>query len=263
VDQREAPAEQDLGGTPILSQDSAGWSTAPDEPREDETRRRGLLSFFAELPVLILIAFVLALLLKTFLVQAFFIPSSSMEPTLQIGDRVLVNKVVHHLREPRRGELLVFTERGEEPLTEPDRNAVARLIESLTAGLGLAPPDERDFIKRVIGLPEETVEIRDGTVYADGVAVPEATLTEGGYLSAEDLTDFGPLEIPAGEYFMLGDNRPQSADSRFTLGTIPEEDVVGRAFVVIWPVDRLARLSIPDYRTATLAPAPAEAGSGS
>jgi signal peptidase I len=256
VDSREAPVGVEVGGTATPQPDDRERSTSSGERPSSGTSRRSTLSFFAELPILILIAFVLALLLKTFLVQAFFIPSSSMEPTLQIGDRVLVNKVVHHLREPRRGELLVFTERGELADVEPDRNLLVRFVDSLTAGLGLAPADERDFIKRVIGLPEETIEIRDGIVYADGVAVPEATVTEGGYLSASDPSDFGPVEVPAGEYFMLGDNRPHSADSRFTLGTIPEEDIVGRAFVVIWPFARLATLPIPDYQTATLAPSP-------
>jgi signal peptidase I len=189
---------------------------------------------------------VLALLLKTFLVQAFYIPSSSMEPTLDIGDRVLVNKVVHHLREPRRGEVVVFTERGAAPPT-PQGNVVTRMLRSLAEGLGMARPDERDFIKRIIGLPGETLEYRDGVIYIDGSPLPESPTSQGGYLSGPDFAPFGPITIPEGEYFMMGDNRPSSADSRSLLGTIPREDIVGRAFVVIWPFSEARRLQIADY----------------
>lgn len=203
-------------------------------------------SFFAELPVLIIIAFVLALVMKTFLVQAFYIPSSSMEPTLEVGDRVLVNKLSFRFREPRRGEIVVFTEHNG-PVATPSENPVRRLLDSLSSGLGFARSNERDFIKRIVGLPGETVEVRDGTVYIDGEPIAEAPQSEGGYLSARDLQPFGPYTVPEGEYFMMGDNRPNSADSRYSMGTIPREDIIGRAFVVIWPLGRLDTLPIAGY----------------
>ncbi|HVL99989.1 MAG TPA: signal peptidase I [Egibacteraceae bacterium] len=211
---------------------------------EEEARERGR-SFFAELPVLILVAFVLALLLKTFLVQAFYIPSSSMEPTLHIDDRVLVNKLSYQLREPRRGELVVFTERVEG--ADGHRSVGERVMHFLSSGLGVARPDERDYIKRIIGLPGETVEMRNGVVRINGEPLPEATTEDGGYLSAPDHTPFGPVEVPSGHYFMMGDNRPNSADSRSSLGPIAGEDLVGRAFVVIWPLQRVDTLPIADY----------------
>lgn len=212
-----------------------------------EPERRG---FFAELPLLIGIAFVLALLLKTFLVQAFFIPSASMEPTLLIGDRVLVNKVVYKLRDPQRGEIVVFSDQDAFGVEQAPVNPLVRFVRSIGSGLGLAAPDEKDFIKRIMGLPGDTIEMRNGVVLVDGEPLPEAATDKGGYLSSRDLNDFGPVTVPAGEYFMMGDNRPNSSDSRFGLGTIPRKDIVGRAFVTIWPVTRLSTLGNVSYVAA-------------
>ena len=212
--------------------------------------------------MLILIAFVLAVVLKTFLVQAFYIPSGSMEPTLAVGDRVLVNKVVYDLRDPRRGEIVVF---GEDPVAvgEDVDGPLQRFARSLAAGLGLVPPAEKDFIKRVIGLPGDTIEQRGGRIYLDGQPLPETTVAEGGYLSARDpQNDFAPVTVPQGEYFVMGDNRPNSADSRFSLGTVQREDIIGRAFVVIWPLSHLAVLDSPDYPAQALAPPPDRGAAG-
>jgi signal peptidase I len=195
--------------------------------------------FLTELPVLVLVAFALALLMKTFLIQAFFIPSSSMEPTLLINDRVLVNKVTYELREPRRGEVVVFREAD---AIGDDRGVGERLWDGLTSGLGVVPPTEKDFIKRIIGLPGDTVEMRDGVVYVNEEALVEAPSSEGGYLSSRDFSSYGPATVPEGQYFMMGDNRPASADSRSSLGTIPRDDIVGRAFVIIFPFTRAGTL---------------------
>jgi signal peptidase I len=204
-------------------------------------------SFFSELPVLMLIAFGLALLLKTFLVQAFYIPSRSMVPTLFVGDRVLVDKVVYDRRDPRRGEIVVFSHPdGTEPL-QRDRNTLTRLLRSAASGLGFGLPGERDFIKRIIGLPGDEVEMRNGLVYVNRKVLPEALTTEGGYLGARDRNDFGPVKVRPGHYFMMGDNRPDSDDSRGSLGQIPREEVVGRAFVIIWPFPHARTLPPPGY----------------
>lgn len=215
--------------------------------RRREAQRRSKVSFFAELPVLVLVAFVLALLLKTFLVQAFYIPSESMLPTLAVGDRVLVNKLAHDFREPERGEVVVFSHEDAVPGAEPHNNPVVRTLQSLASGLGFVQSGESDFIKRIIGLPGETIEMREGIVHVDGEPVPEAAQDSGGYLSRPDLVDFGPVEIPEGHYFLMGDNRPNSSDSRSLLGTIHRDDIIGRAFAVVWPLDRLESLSIPEY----------------
>ncbi len=231
----------------------AKWSSsnapegAADEPVEDRKHR----SFFAELPVLIAIAFILALLLKTFLIQAFYIPSASMEPTLLVGDRVLVNKIVFQIREPRRGEIVVFTK--DDGTAQPQGNLVERFLRSLSTGLGVAHTGEKDYIKRIIGLPGETIEMRNGVVIVDGTKVPEALTTQGGYLAERDPNDFGPAKVPKGHYFMMGDNRQNSSDSRFPqLGTIPREKIIGRAFVTIWPFDRFNTLSGASYEGSGL-----------
>lgn len=217
-----------------------GTARKPERTPEAPPPQR---SFLAELPVLVFVAFVLALLLKTFLIQAFYIPSESMLPTLEVGDRVLVNKVVYELREPRRGEVVVFRDDGGLTGIPDQRSFPQRAIDFLTSGLG-APPSERDFIKRIVGLPGETLEVRDGVVLIDGEPIPEEAVSDGGYLMARDLADFGPVTIPAAEYFVMGDNRPNSADSRSALGTIPADNLVGRAFVIVWPLNRADTLPI-------------------
>lgn len=218
-------------------------STDP-RPHEGSTVRR-VGGFLAELPVLLLVAFVLALLLRSFLVQAFFIPSESMVPTLEIGDRVLVNRLAFRLGEPERGEIVVFADRA--GAERNNANPLAGGLRSLAAGLGLAPPSEQDFIKRVIGLPGETIEIDDGVVFIDGEPLPESATAEGGYLSTLDRSSMDPIRIPEGEYFVMGDNRPRSSDSRSLLGTIDRDQLIGRAFVLVWPFDRARVLSVPGY----------------
>jgi signal peptidase I len=208
-------------------------TAAPQPPR----------SFLAELPVLVLVAFILALLLKTFLVQAFYIPSESMVPTLEVGDRVLVNKVVYSLRDPERGEVVVFRDDNGFASLE-SRSVAQRVRDFLTSGLG-AQPSERDFIKRIIGLPGETIEVDDGLVYINGVPLEEDLYGQGGYLREPDVSDFGPQVVPEGSYFMMGDNRRHSADSRTSaMGAISRDELLGRAFVIIWPLSRVDTLPI-------------------
>jgi signal peptidase I len=215
-------------GTPGSAEPAARtWSSA--EGSSPEPRHRSVLSFLRELPVLIVLAFALAIVIKTFVVQAFFIPSSSMESTLAPGDRVLVLKV---LDEPSRGDVIVFAD----PLgrSEEDRGLVGGFVHWLSQTLGFARPEDEDFIKRVIGLPGEVVELRNGRLFVDGRRVPEPYLT-----GRPDTRDYGPVEVPPDSLFVLGDNRLNSNDSRFGLGFIPMDKVIGRAFVIIWPPSRV------------------------
>ena len=199
----------------------------------DRDEPHSLGAFLRELPVLIVIAFALAIVLKTFIVQAFYIPSGSMEPTLEPGDRVLVVKAFDT---PERGDIIVFE--NPRPGRQPDRGLVGGFLHWLSEGLGFARPADEDFIKRVIGLPGETVELRNGTVYVNGLAIEEPYLQ-----GPPDTRDFGPVKVPRGKLFVLGDNRLNSNDSRYGLGFVPRDKVVGEAFVVIWPPSRIGWLS--------------------
>lgn len=172
-------------------------------------------------------ALVVALVIKTFLIQAFYIPSGSMEPTLEIGDRVLVNKLSYRVHDVNRGDLVVFeANEGEGDCGQPLSAAAAAASES-----GI-----KDLIKRVIGLPGETVEGRDGQLLVDDHVLVEPYLPEG-----VTTMDFDPVEIPQGCVWVMGDNRGDSRDSRF-FGPIDEDQIVGRAFVRVWPLDSLGFL---------------------
>lgn len=206
-------------------------------PPEEE--RRGPLSFLKELPGLIIIALVLALLIKSFLVQAFYIPSESMVPTLRDGDRVLVNKLVLTVRDPRRGEIVVF----ENPrLQEEDRNPLSAVWHWVTEGLGFSVDPNKDFIKRVIAIPGDTIEVRGGRVFVNGARLQEPYLERN-----RDRSDFAPYTVPPDTYFMMGDNRANSQDSRSqAVGPVPREKIVGKAFVILWPPSRFEWLGAGD-----------------
>lgn len=214
------------------SDDEVG--SLPADPFEDAAasdgkRKRDPLPFWLELPLLILVALVIAVVIKTFLFQAFWIPSSSMEDTLEINDRVLVNKLSYRLGDIGRGHVVVFDDpRG---TVEDDEPFLRAVIRNVAEAIGLSTP-RSEFIKRVVGLPGETVEIRNNTVFVDGEALGEPYVRSGSVMP-----DFGPLTVPDGEIFVMGDNRSASQDSRF-FGPIPEGDIVGRAFVIIWPPGR-------------------------
>jgi signal peptidase I len=205
-------------------------STAQDgdpSTREDRGRTR---RFVGSTPFLILVALAIAIVVKSFLVQAFYIPSASMEPTLAIGDRVFVNKLAYDLGDVGRGDVIVFE--NPSPGAVPDRGVVDGFLHWLGEGIGVAQPENEDFIKRVVGLPGETIEIRDDVVYIDGEPLDEPYLTRR---ARAQTGDYPLTEIPEDALFMMGDNRANSLDSRFSLGFVPVDAVVGQAFVIIWP----------------------------
>lgn len=227
--------------TPSEDGQATGTVERADEPEKKESEgkedRGGIAGFFRELPGLIIIAFALALLIKTFLIQAFYIPSQSMVPTLKVGDRVLVNKLVYDFGEIQRGDVIVF----ENPhLQEPDRNVFESVWDWLTEGLGFSADPQKDFIKRAVGLPGETIEVKNGRVFIDGVRIPEPYLTPR---ARRDRSSFPPTVIKPEHVFVMGDNRPNSQDSRSSLGQIPLDKVVGKAFVLLWPPSRIEWLS--------------------
>ena len=248
--ERTSPPEGDAAPTQRIEPagsdaPAAAHQPPPSEPPPEDSRRRkgrgrrGPLGFLKELPALIIIAFVLALVIKSFLVQAFFIPSASMEATLKPGDRVLVNKIVYHLHPPRRFDVIVF--QNPNPGSEPHRGIISGFFHWITEGLGISAPADEDFIKRVIGLPGDTVEERpNGDIYVNGKKLDEPYLKGPKDVRPQGL---GPWHVPKGDLFVLGDNRTNSNDSRFGLGYIPIDRVVGKAFVIIWPPSRFGGLA--------------------
>ncbi len=231
----------------------------PSERRRRETAaRRKEMPLWQELPLLLVVAFCLAVLIRTFLVQAFYIPSGSMQETLELKDRVLVNKVVYDMRDPIRGEIVVFrgTDRWAPEITEPVSNAfTAKLGRTVGDLVGVSRPGERDFIKRVIGLPGDKVACCDdqGRITVNGIGIDEPYIADGknSDLAAPPLANqcgsrrFTEVTIGAGEMFVMGDHRGVSQDARCQ-GPVPIENVIGRAFVIVWPSSRFTSLSVPD-----------------
>jgi signal peptidase I len=207
-------------------------ATSADPPAPSDAKPD---RFWRELPILLLASLAIAILIKTFLVQAFYIPSISMEPTLQKGDRILVCRICLHTSDIHRGDIIVFS--NPHPESGVDRGPVGAVLHWLGQGLGVAQPENKDYIKRVIGLPGDVVELNEGQLYVNGGKVDEP------YLDPEvDTRPFGPVTVPAGMLFVLGDNRAHSGDSRFPpptgLGYVPESTVIGKAFVIVYPPSR-------------------------
>ncbi|MBN1096341.1 signal peptidase I [Blastococcus sp. TML/C7B] len=225
-----------------------------------------------ELPVLLVVAFVLALVVKTFFVQAFFIPSGSMEQTLHgcpgcTGDRVLVNKVPYWFGEPEPGDVVVFkgpdTWSPEVTVAEPG-NAVTGALLWLGRTVGVAPPSEDDFVKRVIAVGGQTVQCCDaeGRVTVDGEPLDEPYIFEN---TPIDQRAFGPVTVPDGRLWVMGDHRSASADSKAHLGdrysgTVGVDDVIGKAAVIVWPLSRFGFVGSPDIQDVDAAGAGVDGG---
>jgi signal peptidase I len=172
-----------------------------------------------------------------FVLQVFFIPSSSMVPTLSVDDRIVVEKLSYRVREPVRGDVIVFAgERSATSDEDLDLGAIERALRQLGNMTGIIPPDPSDLVKRLIGLPGEEVAIIGGVLHVDGVAIGEP------YLSGPVASDFGPVTVPDDALFFLGDNRRNSADSRGSLGFVARDRVIGRAVAIVWPLGNASSL---------------------
>lgn len=215
-----------------------GWNPVLDAPDTDE----GLPPFAVEqpatakraareVPLLLATAAIIAFLIKTFVAQAFYIPSESMVPQLEVNDRVVVSRLAYRLHDPNRGDIVVFDDPRNGAVIGPeDRpNVVIRFVRGLGEAVGIVQPSTEEFIKRVIALPGETVEAKSGRVYVDGRLLHEPYLPEGTATG-----DFAPVAVPAGALWVMGDNRSNSSDSR-VFGPIRRSTVVGRTVLRVWP----------------------------
>jgi signal peptidase I len=249
-----ADAEASTTGTPAEpGQASAGQASA--------RKRRSRGKFYRELAIIVVAALVLTVLVKAFVVQVYKIPSGSMQNTLLPGDRVLVNKLVYRFRGIDRGDIVVFNGSGSwgnlegQPTSSAPSNPVARIFDDALSAVGLRT-DSTFYIKRVIGLPGDHVAC---CTSAGQVTVNAVALHETGYLYPGATTSTFSTTVPAGQLFVMGDWRTNSSDSRVN-GPIPESSVVGRAFLVIWPLSRFGDLPIPDtFKQAAINTAPAAA----
>jgi signal peptidase I len=210
---------------PALAVDEppAGGTPGADAPPSAPPPRSSSTRWIREGIIVVVVAVLVAVLLRTFVVQTFFIPSGSMEPTLQIGDRILVNKLSYHLHGVDRGDIVVFSR-------PPAENC--------------GGPEVNDLVKRVIGLPGDVISLSRGYVYIDGKRLNESWLpaTEQG-ITNDGPTGNGsnlahPYRIPTNDYFVMGDNRNDSCDSRYW-GPIKRSEIVGKVDVRVWPISSL------------------------
>ena len=257
-------------GRPMTVPPDAG-TCAHERSEASSPRRRSL----RELPLLVVIAVLLTLSIKAFLVQAFFIPSGSMERTLHgcegcTGDRVLVDKLLYDVRDMRRGEIVVFDGEGSfdaegEPVDQP-ANQVQRALLAAARAVGAAPTGHKDYVKRVIGIPGDRVACctTDGKVTVQPTGADGAVALDEPYVFEDDHQPFceaglgaaacpagspGVL-VPEGRLWVMGDHRSGSADSRAHMdnghhGTVAQDRVIGRAFVIVWPPSRSGVLDVP------------------
>jgi signal peptidase I len=249
-----------------------------------------------ELPLLIAIAIVVAMLIKTFVVQPYYIPSESMENTLHgctgcSGDRILVNKPVYNLRDPHPGDIVVFKAPpgwDDEPTAKAPSNPIVKAVRWAGQLIGVVPPDENDLVKRVIAVGGQTVRCCDANgnvqVSDTGPSGPWRSLNEpyiyqnlpwdptsapglpttGAASSTTDVRNFGPVTVPKGRLWVMGDHRILSADSRYHYqnddrgdamnSTVPVSSVIGKAVLIVWPISRWTTLGTPStFKTDALA----------
>ena len=186
------------------------WRGSREKPQR---KGGGILEFIVILAISFALVF---LVIRPFVVEAFFIPSESMVHTLEVGDRVLTNKFIYRFTDPERGDILVF--------------------KSVEGGANLK--DREDLIKRVVGVPGDTIEVQRGKLFVNGSPQDEPYVNEA---TVQFQSPYGPKKVPQGHVFMMGDNRGNSADSR-VFGPVPQENIQGEAFLRFWPLNRFSTL---------------------
>ncbi|MCH9815606.1 MAG: signal peptidase I [Actinomycetia bacterium] len=225
-----------------------------EEPQVPQSRQKRRIPFWIELPLVLIVAVLLAFFVKTFIVQVFYIPSGSMENTLQVGDRVAVNRFEYRLGEPQRGDVIVFdgvdsfVPASAEP---PSEGPVREFVKELGRTVGIVPPPDTVFVKRVIGVGGDQVKCCDE---AGQITVNGQPISESAYLFPGDAPSNTPFDVivPEGKLWVMGDHRSASADSRAHQGDpgggfVPVDRVLGEAFAVIWPWDQIQWISEPAW----------------
>jgi signal peptidase I len=244
----------DAGRTPANNAERTPPNNVVRRPAATSEPRPRKKSFLRELPGIVITALIISVLIKTFLVQAFYIPSGSMENTLLVNDRVLVNKLADKPDEIHRGDVIVFRDPGGWLGSSQDtgRGGVFGGLRKALVFVGLAPAvGEEDLIKRVIAVGGDTVQCcTSGHMTVNGVPLDEPYLYPSD-LGAPSQTDFGPIKVPSGKLWVMGDHRSVSEDSRAHRtqpgqGFVPVSDVIGRAFTIVWPINRAKLLHRPD-----------------
>ena len=282
----DPPAAAPVDLTKHRADGDAAEPTGRHRSRGDRRKKRKRKAPWWELPALVALAILIAVLVKTFIVQPFYIPSQSMEKTLHgcpgcSGDRILVNKIIYDFRDPHPGDIVVFNAPpgwDDEPPSTPPSNPVLRVIRGFGQLIGFVPPDGLVLVKRVIATGGETVrgKVIDGKdivqVSEHGPSGPWRTLDEPFvFLTSTDTRGtFGPVTVPKGRLWVMGDHRDESADSRYHCGaggsngpdgstcnavsaTVPIDDVIGKAFVIAWPPSRWRTLGTPKTFTEAAA----------
>ncbi|MGI8881780.1 MAG: signal peptidase I [Jatrophihabitans sp.] len=256
------------------SAEPSGWRQRRAARKEAAKRKPAR---WWEFPALIIAAIVIAVVIKTFVVQPYYIPSESMEKTLHgctgcSGDRILVNKPIFHLRDPHPGDIVVFKAPSgwDEVTPQPTRNPFVKVVRGFGQLVGVIPPDEKDLVKRVIAIGGQTVRCCDAQgrvqISENGPNGPWRSLDEP-YLFEDNHQPFGPVTVPHGRLWVMGDHRGDSADSRAHCDTGPAQAcdpvrstvslslVIGKAVVIAWPPSRWRTLGTPDTFKNTAAAA--------
>nr|WP_249044757.1 signal peptidase I [Crossiella equi] len=250
--------------TPAHGTPSAGAGGTEEQKPFHTKKPKKKGSFWKELPILIVVALLLTFLIQEFLARVYVIPSQSMEQTLHgcggcTNDRVLVDKVTYRFSDPKPGDVVVF--RGPdswspEIVGSRSGNSFVRWLQGLGSFIGLAPPDERDFVKRVIAVGGQTVQCCDdqNRLLVDGKPLTEPYVYwEQGLGSEADQTRFGPVTVPQGHLWMMGDNRNNSSDSRAEgHGPVPVDNVIGKAQIIVLPPTRWQTIDDPNPQTVAM-----------
>ena len=250
----------------MSSTDSPGHGTAEPGSRDDGVPARRVEKkgqpWYIEIPLLVVIALVLVFVFQTFVGRVYQIPSESMQPTLHgcagcTGDRIFVDKITYRFGDPQPGDVVVFE--GPDSWNEGyqsirSSNPVIKTLQDIGGVIGIVPPDQNDMVKRVVAVGGQTVGgcSPDGALLVDGEPLVEPYLKDDPAPGGNPLNcAFGPVTVPEGNYWVMGDNRGNSADSRFHMGdefqgTVPDENVIGKVRAIILPFDRIGTVPAPD-----------------